>query len=326
MALVQNNCPNCGAPMRLVNNQLTCSHCGSMVLEILDAKIDANVDVMSAQEFAKKIQDAKKQFVITMNDHLQVFDADTLIINKRIKDATKELEKGNFGQVLSILKPIDRPIFSVARLRLLADEQVKNEYELASVYGTLGGDYFNEVLKLADEKNKEIYIKIAEFRSNYYNTRESIKVECQKVDEIIAVELYDDAIAYAKNLCQKYPTCALSWVYFIRAMVAAKKRFSRKVTHAYAMMKLCPDFKNTNGIHYKTQRFLEKRFGYKTKYGEIYRLHLKKMWYGEDIDIEHRLGLIFTGFLFGFSFIPLILSFLAPITALIPKIRGWLAR
>ena len=43
-----------------------------MILNIVDAKIDADVTVMSPDEFARKIEESKRQFVVNINDNLTV--------------------------------------------------------------------------------------------------------------------------------------------------------------------------------------------------------------------------------------------------------------
>lgn len=81
-------CPNCRGEMTLINGQFTCPFCRTTLLNIVDAKIDADVTVMSPDEFAKRIEESKRQFVVNINDNLQVFDINTMVINKKIKDAT----------------------------------------------------------------------------------------------------------------------------------------------------------------------------------------------------------------------------------------------
>ena len=85
MAVVEMKFPNCGGKMGLINNQFMCPNCRTMVLNIMDAKIDADVTVMSPDEFAKKIEESNRQFVVNINDNIQVFDVQTKIINKKLQ-------------------------------------------------------------------------------------------------------------------------------------------------------------------------------------------------------------------------------------------------
>ena len=112
MAVVEMKCPNCGGKMGLINNQFMCPNCRTMILNIMDAKIDADVTVMSPDEFAKKIEESKRQFVVNINDNIQVFDVQTKIINKKIADATALLESGDFDKVESALSDVPNTILS----------------------------------------------------------------------------------------------------------------------------------------------------------------------------------------------------------------------
>ena len=137
MSIVQMKCPTCGGSMSLENNQLACPYCGTMILNIIDAKIDADVNVMSPEEFARKIEESKRQFVIKLDNELKVFDVDTIIYNKKIKDATEQLLCGFYGEVEKTLTDVPDTILAAERLRYLAEFKVKNEYELSYYDGDI---------------------------------------------------------------------------------------------------------------------------------------------------------------------------------------------
>lgn len=127
MAIVQMKCPNCGGAMEFVNNQYVCPHCNSIVLNIVDAKIDADVSIIDAEEFARKIEESKRQFVVRINDRLEVFDVDTKIINKKIQDASKYLAEGKYYNALSCLNDIPNDILSAERIGLFTMYNYRGE-------------------------------------------------------------------------------------------------------------------------------------------------------------------------------------------------------
>lgn len=86
---------------------------------------------MSAEEFTAKLEANKKSFVINVNDRLEEFDVDTMVTNKKIKDAGICLISGEFNGVEYALKDIPRDkYFSVERLYYLASMRVKTNLNL----------------------------------------------------------------------------------------------------------------------------------------------------------------------------------------------------
>lgn len=241
MAVVQMKCPNCGGTMELVNNQFKCPNCRTMLLNIVDAKIDADVTVMTPDEFARKIEESKRQFVVNINDNLKVFDVNTMVINKKIQDATQALELGDFNKVLSILDGLPCDVLSIERLRFLAGFQVKNEYELSFYDGYIDTGYrYKNILYLADEQTKETYQKLAEYCREQYDTKKRIESEILEVNKLLDVKLYQEAIAYTKEMCKKYPQTALSWAYACEVKCNISKNYN--CDFEYVRMKKCPDY------------------------------------------------------------------------------------
>lgn len=258
MAVVEMKCPNCGGKMGLTNNQFMCPNCRTMVLNIMDAKIDADVTVMSPDEFAKKIEESKRQFVVNINDNIQVFDVQTRIINKKIADASLALEHGEYEQVGILLKDVPTNIFSAERLRYLAEFRARNEYELSSYNGyidvekrryTYGGTYnypharYQNIIELADEQTKATYKKIAEYCREQFDTKNKIKNEINEVDGLINVNLYTDAVAYAKEMCRKYPHTEKSWLKLCEIKFKIDPEYPGIVE--YKNMCACPDYNGT---------------------------------------------------------------------------------
>ena len=251
MAVVQMKCPNCGGTMGLVNNQFKCPNCRTMILNIVDAKIDADVTVMSPDEFARKIEESKRQFVVNINDNLKVFDVNTMVINKKIQDATQALEAGRFDTVKSILDGVSDDILSVERLRFLADFKVTNEYELSFYdgyidtvsYGYGRSNHFSNIIKLADEQTKATYLKLAEYCREQHDTKNRIRAEITEVEKLLSVKLYQEAIAYTREMCRKYPQTALSWAYACEVKCNISSNYNGNFE--FSMMEKCPDYSET---------------------------------------------------------------------------------
>lgn len=251
MAVVEMKCPNCGGKMGLINNQFMCPNCRTMILNIMDAKIDADVTVMSPDEFAKKIEESKRQFVVNINDNIQVFDVQTKIINKKIADATALLESGDFDKVESALSDVPDTVLSAERLRFLSQYKARNEYEL-SYYdgyidvenrrygGTCPNTHYQNILKLADEQTRATYIKIAAYCREQFDTKKKIEEEIKEVEGLLAVKLYTDAVAYAKEMCRKYPQTVLSWAYLCTVKYTISNNYNCDAE--YTMMQKCVDY------------------------------------------------------------------------------------
>lgn len=248
MATVQMKCPNCGGTMALINNQFRCSYCRTTILNIIDAKIDADVTVMSPDEFARKLEESKRQFVVNINDNLKVFDVNTMVINKKIQDATLALDKGDFSAVLSILEGLHEDILSVERLRFLAELKVKNEYELSFHDGYIDtinysygkSDHYSNIIKLADEQTRATYQKLAKYCREQYDTKKHIEAEITEVNKLLSVKLYQEALAYTKKMCRKYPQTALSWAYACEVKCNISSNYNGNFE--FSMMKKCPDY------------------------------------------------------------------------------------
>lgn len=251
MAFVQMKCPNCGGTMGVTNTQFLCPNCRTMILNITDAKIDADVTVISPEEFAKKIEETKRQFVINIDNELKVFDVDAIIYNKKIKDATEQLACGFYERVASTLTDVPDTILSAERLRYLADFRVKSEYELSSYdgcidvqknkYGSIQpNQHYNNILKLADEQTKTTYIKLTEYCKQQFEIRQQIRKEASSALKLIDVNLYDEALIYANKVCQTYPQSAISWAVLIQVKFAVHKKYDYQ--RELSMMQNCVDF------------------------------------------------------------------------------------
>ena len=248
MALVEMKCPNCGAPMRGEGSCFVCSHCGTSVLNVIDAKIDSDVTIMSAEEFAAKLEEGKKSFVINVNDRFEEFDVDTMVINKKIKDAGEALERGEYDSVERLLSGVPRAkYFAVERLIFLASKCAKNEFGLTDCCGDIRDGkiiwigrekviLYDRMIALADAETKRTYEQIRK----YCIEKGKVLNEINEINKLFEVKLFDEAVTYAKKMCQTYPQAAYAWKMLYKA--------KRKVDPGYAGVdefekaKKCPDY------------------------------------------------------------------------------------
>ncbi len=270
MAIVHMKCPKCGGTMVYENNQFRCPYCNLMMLNIVDAKIDADVTVMSPDDFAKRIEESKKQFVVHINDDFKVFDVNTMVINKQLKDATAILALGNFDAVLSYLSNVPSNILSAERLKFLAEYRAKNEYELSFFDGYIDNDpHFKNIINLADEQTRATYKKIAEHCREQHDTKLRIEAEITEVNKLLNVQLYQEAIAYTKEMCKRYPQTALSWAYACEVKCTISRNYNGNLE--FSMMEKCPDYSEEKlpaVLKDKIKKFSNSAISYDEKYEE----------------------------------------------------------
>ncbi len=229
-------CPNCGADMRLIDNQFECPYCHTISFSITDSKIDGDVTVMDPDEFARKLEESKRQFVVNIRDHLQVLDVETAVVNKKIADATLLLRHRDFLGALRALPSTEKPVLSAERIAFLATFNVVNETELMLCSEPVEkNSHFQKILQLADEKTRATYLKIAECTKE----RAEMLREIEDVEKLLEVDLKDEAAAYAKKMCRKYPYSAFSWAKLYKIKLKANSRYDGSAE--YEMIKLCPD-------------------------------------------------------------------------------------
>lgn len=242
MAIVQMKCPNCGGNMLFHNNQFECPYCYTILLNIVDATIDGDVTIMDVDEFSQKLEASKRQFVVNINDRLMVGDVDTMVINKKLKDAKLFLDSGQFDKVPTALKDIPyttlNSILAAQRLLFLSELKVHSEAELMFYDGLIDrSGYYQRILQLADEPTKQTYLKLAELCT----LRENIKKEVARVEELWKVDLKQESVAYAKSMCQRYPQSTISWT----TLFDIKSRIDPNYVGdmEYERMISCPDYK-----------------------------------------------------------------------------------
>ncbi len=234
--LVDMKCPNCGAPMTGDGSKFSCPHCGTVMFDVVEAKIDEDVTVIAAEEFAQKLAENKRSFIINVNNKLEEFDVDTMVANKKIKDATEYLANGEFHKVSESLQGVNSNLFAVIRLLYLAIMKARDEYELTKYTGDIAQFYYDNLLSLADEETKRTYNDIRE----YCLKKQSVKDEILKVEKLFEVKLYDDAEVYAKRMCRIYPQAALAWCELYKAKKFKNPKYNGKEEYKKALA--CPDY------------------------------------------------------------------------------------
>lgn len=252
MSLVIMKCPNCGANLKGQNNTFTCDSCGSTIINFIDPHINADIDLITIEEFKKKLQENSQSIVINLDNGNKVIDIDKMVINKNIEDATKCLEKGDYYGCFKLLQRVPNNNLKVARLVLLSELKCKDEYELA-LFGSLPkvdsfGDFFNFVMYESEydrgvlnlEKFEKSYLQNNglykhllslcndELKSLYYDIAHKSKIyanmfyEIFNVKKLVEVQLFEDAIAYSKAMCKKYSGTCYSWLMYFYVLFKSK--------------------------------------------------------------------------------------------------------
>ncbi len=289
MALVQMKCPNCGGVMKTEREQFVCPNCRTMILNIVDAKIDADVTVMSPEEFAKEIAKSKRRFVVNVNNNLQVFDVKTRVINKKISDALKELYVGKFKNVFQCLDGVSSDVLAAERLRFLAHYEVGSEASFLSLRArdtkNLTENYhYKKILELADEQTRATYLKIGEL----CETKKKVEEEILQIDQLIGVQLYSDALTYAKEMCRKYPFTAVSWEALCKAKLKINENCS--LEKEFKMMEMCADHQVEECLPKSIQETLAKRRSYDQPYVSEETKRIYRLFFGFSVSFVATIG------------------------------------
>lgn len=220
MDKVVKTCPTCGEELSLKNDNLYCPNCKKIYLDVLGEFVGDDTE-MSAIEFASKMEKSGKQFLINIEDKIDVNDVDAIVLSKKIETASSQIQSGNFDKALETLNGA-KSTFPVERLRLLAKLKVKNERELLHFKADISEDeYFKNALSVADSDTRETYLEIAKFCKGNNDNRATMKAEVDKIEELLQVGLKDEAVVFAKGMCEKYPqyVYALSAYYYAQYLV-----------------------------------------------------------------------------------------------------------
>lgn len=182
-------------------NEFKCVYCKAVILEkVLDG----------GKSFGEKTND----YTVNLSNEYTADIVKQKIIEKKISDCERGMSVRNF----TILDGTCPDTVYVMRLRVLNQFHAKDENELRLVNKKLKGDNYEKFLKACDEQTKALYIDIERQVDENILAEEEIK----KVDGLLNVNLFDDALSYAKQMVEKHPRKALAW---IRLLYAKQKRY-----------------------------------------------------------------------------------------------------
>lgn len=211
MAFVTMTCPNCGGALQPNSNgeaQFDCPYCHTTVLNIVDAKINGDIETIDVDSFVKQIKEQRRQFVIHIDKQYKVIDVETAVINEKLQQAEKLLEKGQWGTLQYMLTDIPNNIVAAARMKLLARVACRNEYELTLKAARLDSPEYRNLLSVCDEETAQSYRKLHDICLENLEIEQEISKVTQFFD---GVRMYKEAYAYALNMCEKYPSNICSW-------------------------------------------------------------------------------------------------------------------
>ena len=208
MAFVNMKCPNCGGALQgepTQAAQFECPYCHATVLNILDVKVDGDIENIDAEEFIRRLNEQKSKFVIRVDRQYKVVDVQTAVINGKLQEAERLLALGNYSGALSTLYGVPHDIPAAARILLLAANNSANEYHLMLGEGPLAKRY---LLSVFDEETQESYRRIEDVRKENARVAQEIAEGYKLINEIF---LPKEAYSYALNMCTKYPSSPHAW-------------------------------------------------------------------------------------------------------------------
>lgn len=240
MPYIQMNCKNCGAPLERQGDIFVCSHCGTRVLRILDAKIEAGQDIVSREEFEAAAQEQK--LTEDLGDGLRRFDVGSALLNAQLKQASIFLHDGKPYAAEEALEGVPDTIFAAERLRLLAQAGAKDEQSLSCWAGDLRSlDHFERTMALADFEQKRVYEHLAAVCAE----NKKIADEIAQGNKLLKSEAYEDAERYAAVMIGFYPAKSLAWELLIAARCGKDENYDP--AHDLGFFLRCPDFEMTYG-------------------------------------------------------------------------------
>ena len=208
MALVNMKCPNCGGALQgepTQAAQFECPYCHATVLNILDVKVDGDIENIDAEEFIRRLNEQKSKFVIRVDRQYKVVDVQTAVINGKLQEAERLLALGNCSGAQSALGGVPHDIPAAARILLLAANNSVNEYHLMLGEGPLAR---RDLLSVFDEETQESYRKIEDVRKETARVAQEIAEGYKLINEVF---LPKEAYSYALNMCTKYPSSPHAW-------------------------------------------------------------------------------------------------------------------
>lgn len=229
-------CPKCGGNMEPDGDKCVCPYCKTITMNIFSPKIAFDPQTSGLEEFAKTLRENKQLFIIKSDGVFLKTDPETLIVNKKIEMAEKLLQEEEYDEVIKTLKGVQN--FPAARLCMLATNKVRDEFPLtmrASVPD------FSRIYSTCDDQDT-----INTYREIEKICRINIEVKrlAEKGYEMLSLNMYDETLAYARNLCAQYPNKAAAWDLAACAvnLKARRSPFLPPIGEEVSYMIQCPDY------------------------------------------------------------------------------------
>ena len=261
MALVNMKCPNCGAALDNANRevgQFRCPYCNSVVLNIIEAKIEGDIEAVNVDTFIRRLNEQRQSFVVHTGEQFKIVDAQTAIINGKLEEAKRNLASGNYDTVLDLLEKVPNDIVAAERLKLLAWHKAKNEYDLTlgkvpldnneesyhekfyTVYHEKSCAVYEHFLSICDKETAGSYRKINEIRKKNLAIKNEIALCADFFD---GIHLYKEAYNYACKMCREYPSDAYSWCCLHFAKRTIDPVYDSHITKEIELMQKCPNYR-----------------------------------------------------------------------------------
>ena len=235
MALADLKCTGCGAPLTARGNTYVCPYCGTTVVQIADAHVDANVQLLSPEEFRTRLEASRKTFVMAPGGG-GVCDIDDAVLKGKLAYAAQLLHEHKAYEVSGALKGIPETVFEAERLRFLAEIGVRDETELAAYAGDIRQlPHYQTLLAAGNGSCRETYTYI----SGICLENARILEEIGKGMELLSAAQIDQALAYGEQMVRQYPSHARAWELLIAARCAKDGAYDPFADLGYLLA--CPD-------------------------------------------------------------------------------------
>lgn len=177
-------------------------------------------------------------------------EIDQLILVGKIRKAEELVKEGLFDQAARTLPSVG--VFEVMRLRLLIENHVKDENELAYLreIPLTESDTYQHLLPLCSEEQQQEYARIDEACTE----NKELRAQLERCYSLIAYEYFSEAVAFATSLSESFPERAEVWNLIILAkskiipardfeVPIAKRSSSLEKFSEFKNMIACPDAK-----------------------------------------------------------------------------------
>lgn len=140
-------------------------------------------------------------------------ELDRLIIVGKIKKAGEYVAAGDFYSAAKILPCVNT--FEVMRLRLLIENNVKDEEELSYKRETplLGEDTFQNLLNVCNDVQKDYFLRL----DQACTLNEEVREQLERGYDLVSYGYYEEAASFVLDLTESYPSRAELWNLIILA-------------------------------------------------------------------------------------------------------------